>query len=178
MISKLLQQLFPSSRLRRVIPFTADLRDALDSDLPALAALLQSEVRNGHFTGPNSPEELAAYIGDLHASMAAMTRRESVTATVHTITADNVPVGYYVLRGTADPRMVEMNVLLIDPAWRKRGLASYTIQTVRSSLTDIGYRLQARCRPASTDMVRLLQTLEFVEVPSSEGNLRTFLSKV
>lgn len=153
-----------------------DLRDAVNEDLPAFSVLLRSEAVQGHFFGLQTQAEVTNYMQDLLRAMEATARRESVTATVHTITVNSQPMGYYVLRGTMEPGVLDLNVLVVEPAWRRRGLARSAVQTVKATLKDMNYDLIVRCLPASVSMMGLLKSLQFEELPLKQRSVRVFKS--
>lgn len=153
-----------------------DLRDAVNEDLPAFAALLQSEAASGHFFGLQSKAEVTNYMKNLQLSMQAAALRQNAAVTVHTITINSEPKGYYVLRGTMDPGVIDLNVLVIEPAWRRRGLARYAVQTVRATLEEMGYHMIVRCLPASVSMMDLLKSLRFEEQRIKQRSVRNFKS--
>ncbi|VVP60640.1 GNAT family N-acetyltransferase [Pseudomonas fluorescens] len=153
-----------------------DLRAGREEDLKAFGDLLQVEAANGHFFGLNTSKEIDGYLAELRSQIVALAKEKPVRVSLIAITVDAVPVGYLVLMATSDAKVMDLNVLAIDPQWRGRGLARFAVHELVSQLALGGRRMLVRCLPASKSMMNLLKKLGFKEVPSTDLVVRHFMS--
>jgi len=167
---KLFQRLFKQAE-----PYI-DLRAGRVNDLKALWGLLQFEAENAHFFGLRTSEEIEGYLAELRSQIETLAEEKPVRVSLITITVDAIPVGYLILMATPDANVMDLNVLVIDPQWRGRGLARFTVNELVSQLTQGNRRMLVRCLPASDIMMSLLQQLGFKEVPTTDLIVRHFMS--
>lgn len=155
-----------------------ELRSGHIEDLKAFGVLLQVEASNAHFFGLNTAEEIEGYISDLRLQIKSLNQKKFVAVSLVAVTVDKAPVGYLVLMATPDKKVMDLNVLVIDPLWRGRGLARFAVRELMSSLDIKGLRMLVRCLPASRNMMGLLRKLQFKEVPTADLVVRHFLSPI
>jgi [ribosomal protein S18]-alanine N-acetyltransferase len=170
MTMKLFQRLF------RQAESCIDLRTGRVEDLKALGGLLQLEVANAHFFGLSTSREIEGYLTELQSQIETLAKERPVRVSVIAITVDVVPVGYLVLMATPDANVMDLNVMVIDPQWRRRGLARFAVHELVSQLRQGGRRMLVRCLPESKNMMSLLKQLGFKEVPSTDLIVRHFMS--
>lgn len=170
MTMKLFQRLFKQAEP------CIDLRAGRVDDLKALGGLLQFEAENAHFFGLRTSEEIEGYLAELRSQIETLAEEKPVRVSLISITVDAVPVGYLILMATPDASVMDLNVLVIDPQWRGRGLARFAVNELVSQLAQGDRRMLVRCLPASNIMMSLLQQLGFKEVPTTDLIVRHFMS--
>ncbi|WP_175534829.1 MULTISPECIES: GNAT family N-acetyltransferase [unclassified Pseudomonas] len=155
-----------------------DLRAGRVEDLKAFGGLLQFEAANAHFFGLSTSKEIEGYLVELQSQIETLAKEKPVRVSLIVITVDVIPVGYLVLMATPDVRVMDLNVLVIDPQWRGRGLARFAVRELVSQLRLGSRRMLVRCLPASKSMMTLLKRLGFKEVPSTDLIVRHFMSPI
>ncbi|WP_447774490.1 GNAT family N-acetyltransferase [Pseudomonas chlororaphis] len=153
-----------------------DLRAGRAEDLKDLGRLLQFEAANAHFFGLSTSKEIEGYLVELRSQIGTLAKEQPVRVSLIAITVDIVPVGYLVLMATPDANVMDLNVLVIDPQWRGRGLARFVVNELVSQLRLGGRRMLVRCLPESKSMMGLLTKLGFKEVPTTDLIVRHFMS--
>lgn len=153
-----------------------DLRAGREEDLKAFGGLLQLEAANGHFFGLNTSKEIERYLVELRSQIVTLADEKPVRVSLLAITVDAVPVGFLVLMATPDAKVMDLNVLVIDPQWRGNGLARFAVHELVSQLALGSRRMLVRCLPASKTMMSLIKKLGFKEVPTTDLIVRHFMS--
>lgn len=165
-----------ANHLRGVKYVEPEVTPASNEEIETFSQLLQCEAKIGHFTGPKTRVEAVQYASELQAANDAVYRGVPAMVTTYAVRVRGQAIGICVLRATESTAVLDLNVLLIKPEWRKRGFGRYIIDAFRGELAATGRKLLVRCMPASAGMISLLVQMGFREVPARSGTARHFLS--
>lgn len=164
------------NRFLKRVEARIDLRPGRVDDLEAFGELLRIEASSAHFFGLSTPKEIDRYMEELRSQIETLAKEMPVRVSLIAITVDEVAVGYVVLMATPDASIMDLNVMVVAPQWRGRGVARFAVNELASQLTVSGRRMLVRCLPSSTEMMRLLTQLGFVEIPTTDLIVRHFMS--